>query len=508
MPKKHPTWTKSDYRDFARSRGGKLVVNGPLPSIPLSKNRLTFQCQRGHQWTVPAFSVKYRGSWCQKCMGIDQRATIQQMKQIASQRGGTVVSRQYRDAFTPLVWRCALGHEFNAKPNHIKRGQWCPKCHAPRGERITREIFQSLFGQPFPKTRPPWLRSSSGTQMELDGYCEGLGIAFEHQGNQHYSHKYKSSNHNLAAVQQRDRRKRYLCRKHGVTLIIVPDLSDQLRVDKARDFIVKQCQRLRLHLDRSRTIAVIDLTRAYSSDRDAEELKLLCDLAKSRSGKLVSPRYLGSTALHEWECKHGHRWRAAPNNVKHSATWCPRCAGRRTTIDDMKALAEQKGGTCLSNHYRTTHHKLLWQCGECGHEWKATPHTVKRAWCPECGKKRIGEKNRANALARSRKMVATKCAGRLTLEVARTVAKSRGGECLSSAFKGANTKLLWLCGECHNQWRATPSKVCRKGTWCPTCAAKRGGNKRKSRAGGPRLCHVRAKRLLAELSSTNAPGRH
>ncbi len=521
MPKKsHPTWTIADFRRFAKERGGKLIGGGVSTRVPaIAKERLTFECERGHRWTAQAARIKYHRSWCRKCMGISQRAGIENMEHIAAERGGSVASKEYVDAFTKLLWRCRLGHEFWAKPNHIKIGRWCPHCHAPRGERITRAIFEGLFGKPFPKMRPPWLRSARGTQMELDGYCEELGLAFEHQGNQHYSTKYLSSGHNLAAIQERDRRKRLLCRKRGVRLLIVPDLSDRLRVDKAKAYIVRLCDRYGIALDKRRIACEVDLSDAYSSDRDSEELDLLRSIAAEKGGRLISRRYLGSGALHTWECGRGHRWKAVPLNIKHGGNWCPFCAGRRQGIEDMRRLAAAKGGKCLSSVYRTSAHKLRWQCGDCSHEWLASPHVVKRAWCPECAKKRMGQKNKANAAARARKMLATKRAGALDLRVMQRIARSRQGKCLSAAYPGAHVKSLWRCNLCAFEWSATPNKVCRKGTWCPKCSAKRGGRKASlQRASGNspvtvqrdglRPGQIRARRLLRRLAEATAAPPH
>lgn len=505
MGSRHPVWTVADFRRFAAERGGKLIGGGASSRVPaVAKERLKFECGRGHRWTARASAIKYHSPWCQKCMGISQRAGIGEMQEIAASRGGSVVSEEYVDAFTKLLWRCRLGHEFLAKPNHIKNGRWCPHCHAPRGERITRAIFESLFGKAFPKLRPPWLRTARGTQLELDGYCEELGVAFEHQGNQHYSTKYLSPSHNLAAIQKRDRRKRLLCRKRGVKLLAVPDLSDRLRVQSAKDYIVRLCARAGIRIDHRRTRAEVDLSEAYSSDHDSDELELLRFVAAERGGRLVSRKYLGSGTFHTWECSQGHRWKAVPLNVKHGGNWCPYCAGRRQGIEDMRRLAVSKGGQCLSGAYRTGRDKLRWRCGDCSHEWAATPTTVKRAWCPECAKKRIGQKNRANAAQRARKMLATKRAGLLDLSVMHRVANERKGESLAPAYRGANVKELWRCGQCGFEWLATPNKVCRKGTWCPKCSAKKGGKKRKNVAGdGLRPGQIRAGQALKRIAEAS-----
>ena len=57
----------------------------------------------------------------------------------------------------------------------------------------------------------------------------------------------------------------------------------------------------------------------------------------------------------------------------------------KLTIEQMHALAKERGGVCLSTVYVNSYTKLRWRCSE-GHEWEATPSNVKRldSWCPAC----------------------------------------------------------------------------------------------------------------------------
>src|SRR4051794_5480081 len=51
----------------------------------------------------------------------------------------------------------------------------------------------------------------------------------------------------------------------------------------------------------------------------------------------------------EFRCAHGHQWTAVADNVFYNKTWCPFCSGHAKTIADMQALAAKRGGTCLSD---------------------------------------------------------------------------------------------------------------------------------------------------------------
>ena len=53
------------------------------------------------------------------------------MQKEAEFRGGNCLSESMEKGamMMPLRWKCALGHEFEAKPNTIlKLGHWCPEC--------------------------------------------------------------------------------------------------------------------------------------------------------------------------------------------------------------------------------------------------------------------------------------------------------------------------------------------------------------------------------------------
>jgi hypothetical protein len=56
----------------------------------------------------------------------------------------------------------------------------------------------------------------------------------------------------------------------------------------------------------------------------------------------------------------------------------------RYSIEDMRAIARERGGDCLSDAYGGTLVKLEWRCDR-GHIWAATPNTILGGcWCPKC----------------------------------------------------------------------------------------------------------------------------
>lgn len=184
--------------------------------------------------------------------------------------------------------------------------------------------------------------------------------------------------------------------------------------------------------------------------------------AKAHGGKCLSKRYVNSMTPLTWQCKEGHIWKATPNSTR-CGSWCPKC-GRTTkrTIEDMRKIAERRGGKCLSDRYEGALTPLTWQCEE-RHVWKAAPNNVKNcgSWCPVCAH----------------------CA-KLTIEEMQRIAESRGGECLSKHYVNCETKLVWRCGAGH-VWEASPGGV-KYGHWCRWCAAKKKWEKRRAEQRHPK----------------------
>lgn len=108
------------------------------------------------------------------------------------------------------------------------------------------------------------------------------------------------------------------------------------------------------------------------------------NIARSRGGECLSPRYINWRTKLRWQCKEGHQWEATPTAALQGR-WCPICShNNRKTIEDMQLLAEQYGGKCLSTQYKNAHSKLLWECRQ-GHQWEVRPTAVQQGkWCRAC----------------------------------------------------------------------------------------------------------------------------
>lgn len=180
--------------------------------------------------------------------------------------------------------------------------------------------------------------------------------------------------------------------------------------------------------------------------------------AKERGGQCLSTTYINAKTNLLWECKNGHQWESPYSNI-HQGNWCRKCydekqkwtTHRKYTIADMHKIASMRGGRCLSSEYVNNRTPLEWECFK-GHRWMAIfAHIqIRGQWCPVCSQRK-----------------------KHTIEEMQQLAKSRGGNCLSSEYLNSRTRLLWKCKQGH-KWFAMPTAIL-QGTWCPTC----GGNSKK-----------------------------
>jgi hypothetical protein len=104
--------------------------------------RLSWRCERGHEWQAVPERIK-AGSWCPRCAIHAMRDTIDPMAELARERGGRCLSDTYVNSITPLQWDCFKGHVWSAKPDSFRRGRWCPNCAilARTKKRVKRERY-------------------------------------------------------------------------------------------------------------------------------------------------------------------------------------------------------------------------------------------------------------------------------------------------------------------------------------------------------------------------------
>jgi len=365
---------QEEAQALAAAKGGHCRASAVLAAT----HRIPWECANGHWWSAPLTRVR-SGTWCLTCAS-GAPIDLAELQQYATAKGGECLATEFVNSSTKTQWRCADGHEWEAQPSIVRRGWWCRKCASRAGNAKRKGTIEDMA-----RLAREWKGKCLSDEYvdvntKLDWECSAGHVWSNTPG------KIKSG------------RWCPVCAK------------------------AKKC-----------------LT--------VGEMKTL---AKERGGACLSTVYVDTQTKLRWRCAEGHEWEAKPGNVKRGG-WCPVCAKAksRLTVGEMKTLAKERGGACLSTVYVDVETKLRWRCAE-RHEWEATPLSIKyaKSWCPTCARR-----------------------SRITLEQMQAVAKERGGECLSTVYVTSATKLRWRCAEGH-EWEATPSSVNNQETWCPACAGK------------------------------------
>jgi len=156
--------------------------------------------------------------------------------------------------------------------------------------------------------------------MELDGYAPSLELAFEYQGQQHYSPVafFHAHPEGFKKRQQDDECKRQLCQKHGVRLL---EVAYHIPHNELQNHLAGRLRNLRRGLLRDKTAVQIrqlpgvsrrskrEVLRAETpvkiAQLDAWDRKYVKDLqsiAAFRGGKLLSKSFVNMGAKLLWCC--------------------------------------------------------------------------------------------------------------------------------------------------------------------------------------------------------------
>jgi hypothetical protein len=110
-----------------------------------------------------------------------------------------------------------------------------------KGEKICKEFLEFIFQKDFTKVRPDFLINPITNQpLEIDCYNDELKLAIEYNGKQHYEYNkmmHQNSQHSFQNQKYRDYIKSELCKKNGITLIIVPY---KIKHDEIPEYLYQQ----------------------------------------------------------------------------------------------------------------------------------------------------------------------------------------------------------------------------------------------------------------------------
>ena len=341
-------------------------------------------CEHGHIFEMCYSSVQ-QGQWCMQCYLDNKCYTMDEIRQIAIDRGGVCLSQTYNSR-QKLHLRCREGHEWYALLESIVgMGTWCSECSAHISERTCRKIFEFLYKLSFPKARPTWLKSENNTLLELDGFNSDINVAFEYDGQQHFK-EVEYFTGTLLENQCRDRQKDAKCLEFGVTLYRIPytvpylQLYSHIRSILPANITQGSPETINYYTD-------LDLRGAQS--QVLEEIKQFLR-EKYPNITLISTVYLNARAALELQCLAQHKielsWRDIRRRISSLCSTCSHSEVKRKFAQDVIGKWSLKTGILLMGDYIGATEMANWCCVDCDKEFMDTWNTVKHSElaCPGC----------------------------------------------------------------------------------------------------------------------------
>jgi hypothetical protein len=297
-PRNDPAARLAALRSLARENGGRCFAE----AYPGYQGRADYECKEGHRWTTTS-AIILGGSWCPTCR-YRGRHKLDDLKALARERGGWLLSREYPEFRGKVRLRCENGHEWETEPRKLRFGHWCPRC------RLTLADMDAMVA-------------------DRGGRC----ISKQYRG-----------------------------------------FTSPLRWE---------CARGHRFVTRPRNVKLGTWCRKCKHE---DWLVTVREFAAGRGGELVSRRGLEPDRKLRWRCAAGHEWLAVANSVLRGQ-WCPECIGTRLGIAEMRRMAAEHGGKCLSDRYVDNRTHLQWECDK-GHRWWATAGNMRQydTWCPDCAR--------------------------------------------------------------------------------------------------------------------------
>ncbi|MBD0788119.1 hypothetical protein HUO09_17330 [Vibrio sp. Y2-5] len=121
--------TAEDCQAAAEKRNGEFLSKDYL-GLDLDH---TWCCSEGHVFNHTPLNVMHNDSWCPICTKAENKKAYrlkkyEEVKQLAADHGGLVVSKLYITSRLPMSFQCAKGHSFTKTAAKVRSGEWCPMC--------------------------------------------------------------------------------------------------------------------------------------------------------------------------------------------------------------------------------------------------------------------------------------------------------------------------------------------------------------------------------------------
>jgi len=253
--------------------------------------------------------------------------------------------------------------------------------------------MESLTKKRFIKTR----RALEET-LELDGFCEEISIAFEHQGAQHFRevkffHREEDS---FKKQQIRDEKKRQICRKKNILLIEIPHTVSN-KEGKIETYIKKR-------LPAKFVVGKVNWEKFGTSLKP--KLKEIKEILVARNITCLSNVYTGRKTKFDLRCNVcNYEWTTTADCIQ-DGHGCHQCAGnKKISMEKVLEICEARNIEFLDDKYKNIRTYHNFRCKICIYKWRTTFKCIERAkCCPKCSDKRAVAKRKQHGDAPYKKM--------------------------------------------------------------------------------------------------------
>lgn len=392
--KQHLKKSLTDCTELAKKNNGICLSKEYLNASA----KLEWECEKGHKWKATYSGVR-NGTWCNICSSERTaeklRLSIEDCHKTASDKNGKCFSKTYVNTQTRMLWECNKGHRWKVNYGGIRQGSWCKICSqklAGINRRTSIEYFHIYANS---KNGICLSHSYENQSSKLEFECNKGHIWKTNAG----SMRSRNTWCPICAGTFKVTTKKQIEEKLNEVRVIAISKGGQC----LSDTYINSKSKLKFQCSEGHTWETIPLTVKKGgwcnacvvkrvSEEQKDRIEDFIKIIENKGGKCLSTEYInGQQSRIHVECEFGHRWHARPQGLK-KGTWCRKCYGTaKSTLEEIKELAKERGGKCISENYKNDMSKMIWSCSE-NHTWSATPNNIKRGkWCPTCTKG-IGER--------------------------------------------------------------------------------------------------------------------
>ncbi|MGZ0879023.1 hypothetical protein ACWZQY_023950 [Priestia megaterium] len=420
---------------------------------------------------------------------------MNRVRAMAVARGGLCHAKTYIDNATPVPWECSLGHTWEASPNSIHNGTWCPQCATSLVSEKRKKPLEDLR-ELASKNGGEYVKGDYSNSNEKvlwkckNGHIFPQSISAVQQGSWCTTCT-GTSNHTIEVLKEKANSLQGKC------------LSKSYHGN--RELHLFQCKEGHVWLATANKVLSGSWCH-YCGGNKPIGIDRINQIAHLMSGICLTKDYKNNATKLSFICEHGHPFKRTLVALKYKR-WCPTCkdtldqipdellfasyqtksekenvfqqyhelvtkSGTSTkkmttvakkrkkflekartflskqrkssyTIDTLRTIASFREGKVLEEDYTYADNHYEWQCDQ-NHTFSATASNVFRGkWCPYCANQKM------------------------KIEDMQKVAEAREGKLHSPTFTNARTKYTWECKEGHI-WTAVWGSI-KNGTWCPVC---------------------------------------